>query len=141
MWRRADGAVAYWRMNDFQSLETVFVGLYMAAVRQLAATGEADLVEIAYQIGAVEAQHQALAKHALGNRPANDRAFARWLFRDVAEAIQALVDLGFIDGPGDPVACPGPLDRHCRGVFGLVPETTSAALIDSLGSPVATPAT
>lgn len=126
-------------LRTIVALETVFVGTYMAAVRQLAATGDLDLVEVAYQIGAVEAQHQALAKHALGARPAGDRAFAKWLYRDLAEASQALFDLGFIDGPGDPVAYPGPVDRYCRGVFGLVPETTSAALIDPFASPEATP--
>lgn len=126
-------------LRTIVDLETVFVGTYMVAVRQLAATGELDLVEVAYQIGAVEAQHQALAKHALGARPAGDRAFAQWLYRDTAEASQALVDLGFIDGPGDPVAYPGPVDRYCRGVFGLVPQTTSAALIDPFASPAATP--
>jgi hypothetical protein len=127
-------------LRTIVDVETVFVGTYMAAVRQLAATGDLDLVEVAFQIGAVEAQHQALARHALGARPAGDRAFAQWLYRDVAEASQSLVDLGFIGGPGDPVAYPGPVDRYCRGVFGLVPQTTSAALADPLlASPEATP--
>jgi hypothetical protein len=99
-------------------LEGIAVAAYMAAARGLAAAGDLRLVEIAYQIGAVEGGHLALARHLLGERPANDRAFARWRFADV----------GYLGGSGEAVAYPGPVDRFCRGVFGLVPETTDEAV-------------
>ncbi len=76
-------------------------------------------------MGAVEAQHLALAHALVGVTPANDRAFARWLFADPAEAIDALNALDLLEGSAEPVPFPGPLDRICRGVFGLTPETTA----------------
>src|SRR3712207_112506 len=96
----------------------------MALAGEWAARGDLPQVEIAYQMGAVEAQHLALAHALVGVSPANDRAFARWLFANAAEAIDALNALDLLEGPGEPVPFPGPLDRICRGVFGLTPETT-----------------
>jgi hypothetical protein len=106
-------------------LETkeVAVGAAMAAARQFAALGELRLVEIAYQIGAVEAQHLALTRLTLGEQVAADRAFAKWRFASAAEAVAVLDDASFLDDDGD-YAFPGPLSRQCRGVTGLVPETT-----------------
>ena len=106
-------------------LKAIAIAGYMALARAWAARGELDQVEIAYAMGAVEAQHLALAHALVGVTPANDRAFARWLFADPAEPLAALTALGLLDGPGDPVPFPGPLDRVCRGVFGLTPETTT----------------
>lgn len=114
-------------------LEEIAVGASMAMARQLAAYADVDLVEIAYQMGAVDAQHQALARYLLGERPANDRAFARWRFVDLLDVENALYDTGFVDETDDLIAFPGPVARHCAGVFGLVPETTTDAL--SLLSP------
>ena len=107
-------------------LKAISIAGGMALARAWAARGDLDRVEIAYAIGAVDAQHLALAHALVGVVPANDRAFARWLFADPAEPVAALAALGLLDGPGDPVPFPGPLDRVCRGVFGLTPETTSA---------------
>jgi hypothetical protein len=76
-------------------------------------------------MGTVEAQHLSLAQALVGVTPANDRAFARWLFAEPGEAIGALKALDLLEGSGDPVAFPDPLDRNCRGVFGLTPETTA----------------
>jgi hypothetical protein len=42
LWRRSDGAVAYWRMNDFQSLATVFVGPGVGHEWKLAGTADLD---------------------------------------------------------------------------------------------------
>ncbi len=105
-------------------LKAISVAGYMALARAWAARGDVSQVEIAYQMGAVEAQHLSLAHALVGVSPANDRAFARWLFADPAEAIDALNALDFIEGSGEAVSFPGPLDRICRGVFGLTPETT-----------------
>ena len=76
-------------------------------------------------MGVVEAQHLALSHALVGVSPANDRAFARWLYVDAAEAIDALNALDLLEGSAEPVPFPGPLDRVCRGVFGLTPETTA----------------
>ncbi|MGH2558126.1 MAG: ferritin-like domain-containing protein [Thermomicrobiales bacterium] len=119
-------------------VEALCIGAYMAAARQFAAVGDGRLVEIAYQFGAVEAQHLALAKALLGERLPADRAFARWRFRDTGEAVAALTGLGFIGGGGKKYDYPGPVDRICRGVFGLVPETTDDQEPDP-ATPVATP--
>lgn len=124
-------------------IEALSVGAYMAAARRFAEAREPGLVEIAYQIGAVEAQHQALARTFAGDRLPNDRAYAPWRFREPAEAVAALAELGYVGGEGDEVAFPGPVDRYCRGVTGLVPETTDdqpEPVLPPVVSPVATPA-
>jgi len=105
-------------------LKAIGIAGYMALARAWAARGDVSQVEIAYQMGAVEAQHLSLAHALVGVSPANDRAFARWLFADPAEAIDALTALDLLEGTGESVPFPGPLDRICRGVFGLTPETT-----------------
>ncbi|MBA2520656.1 MAG: ferritin-like domain-containing protein [Chloroflexia bacterium] len=123
-------------------LEEIAVGAAMAMARRFAEYADFNLVEIAYQMGAVDAQHQALARHLLGERPANERAFARWRFFDLLEVEDALFDSGFLDGGDDLIAFPGPVARNCAGVFGLVPETTDDArrLLPPAETPDATPA-
>src|SRR5215210_6420269 len=106
-------------------LKAIGIAGYMALARAWAARGDVAQVEIAYQMGAVEAQHLSLAHALVGVSPANDRAFARWLFAEPGEAIDALNALDLLEGSGEPVPFPGPLDRICRGVFGLTPETTA----------------
>ena len=105
-------------------LKAIGIAGYMALAREWAERSDSSQVEIVYQMGAVEAQHLALAHALVGVSPANDRAFARWLFADPAEAISALNALDLLEGSAEPVPFPGPLDRICRGVFGLTPETT-----------------
>lgn len=107
-------------------VEAVLVAGQMAATRAFAALGELDWVEIAFQIGAVEAQHLALARAYLDARPPNDRAFAQWRFNTVGEAVAALTDAGYIGGTNRQYTYPGPVEINCRSVFGLVPETTEA---------------
>jgi len=124
-------------------LKAIGIAGYMALSREWAARGDVSQVEIAYQIGSVEAQHLSLTHALVGVTPANDRAFARWLFADPAEAIDALNALDLLEGSGDPVPFPGPLDRICRGVFGLTPETTAAMTLPrppvGQSTPAATP--
>jgi hypothetical protein len=107
-------------------LKALTIAGYMALARAWATRREPDQVELAYAMGVVEAQHLTLAHALVGVTPANDRAFARWLFADPAASLAGLQTLGLLDGPGDPVPFPGPLDRVCRGVFGLTPETTTS---------------
>jgi hypothetical protein len=113
------------------------VGGAMAATRQFAALGDLRLVEIAYQIGTVEAQHLALTRLHLGEQLPSDRAFAKWRFATTVDAAQALADAGYVRGKGDKVSFPGPLSRQCRGVFGLVPETTEDQEPTPAASPIA----
>jgi hypothetical protein len=113
-------------LTTWTDLEGIMVGMYMIAARRLAENGEADLVEMAYQIGAVEAQHQALLRQILGERLPADRAFAAWQFRQPAQALSAIKRMDFIGGRGPTYDYPGPGDRYCRGVTGLVAETTSS---------------
>ena len=105
-------------------LKAIGIAGYMALAREWAARGDLAQVEIAYQMGTVEAQQLSLAHALVGVTPANDRAFARWLYADPAQALDGLRALGLLDGPGAPAAYPGPMDRICKGVFGLTPETT-----------------
>jgi hypothetical protein len=111
-------------LNALLEVESILVGAHMAATRQYAANGDYHLVEIGYQIGAVEAQHQAVTRQLLGERLPADRAFARWLFEAPAEAVAVLEEMDYIGSDGTPFNFPGPVDRQCRGVTGLVPETT-----------------
>jgi hypothetical protein len=57
------------------------------------------------------------------------------MFNNVVEAGQALVDAGYIDGPGKKYDYPGPVDIFCRGVFGLVPEVTEEEAVTPAASP------
>jgi len=125
-------------LTALEEVETVLVGFYMAAARQFASNLDLRLVEIGYQIGAVEAQHLALTRLFLDERLPSDRAFARWMFREPAESVTALEDLGYLGGDGESYAYPGPVDRQCRGVTGLVPEATEDQPADEL-PPVASP--
>jgi hypothetical protein len=135
----ADRSIFFQRLSE---LEAISVGTYMAASRLFAQLGDLRLVEVGYQIGVVEGQHQVLARAYRGDRLPNDRAFAEWMFASVEEAGQALVDAGYIDGPGKKYDYPGPVDIFCRGVFGLVPEVTEeeAETTEPSPSPEASPA-
>jgi hypothetical protein len=123
----------------FLELKAIGIAGYMALAREWAARGAADWVEIAYQMGVVEAQHLTLTHALVGVTPANDRAFARWLFASPGEALASLDRLALLSGPSDPVAFPGPLDRFCRGVFGLTPVTTTMMTLSRppVGEPAA----
>ena len=82
------------------------------------------LVGSAFAAGSVEAQHLALLRGLRGERLLAERALAAWRYRETSEAIAELTELGLIGGSGDATAYPGPRERFCRGVVGLVPETT-----------------
>ena len=71
-----------------------------------------------------------------------DRAFPAWQFRNTAAAVRAITRLGFIDGKGTAYDYPGPGDRYCRGITGLVAETSSdqrAPDVTPVANPGATP--
>lgn len=111
-------------LSTWAELEQIMVGIYMAAGRAFAEAGQPGLVELAYAAGAVDAQHLALLRQLLGERLPADRAFVDWQFRNTAAGIRAIRRRDFIEGQGTSYDYPGPGDRYCRGVTGLVPETT-----------------
>jgi hypothetical protein len=129
-------------LTTWLNLEQIMVGMYMAAARQQATAREFDLVEMIYQIGVVEGQHQALLKQLSGDRLPADRAFPAWQYRDTAAAMRAITRLGFVDGKGTAYDYPGPGDRYCRGITGLVAETSSEQRgpdVTPVANPGATP--
>jgi len=77
-------------------LETAFVTAYMAAVRDFAADARADLAGLAYQIGAVEAEHRALSRSVGGYAPYSDLTFELNLIPNVATAATVLGGGGFL---------------------------------------------
>ena len=112
-------------LTTWMDLERIMVGMYMIVTRQIAASGDLDLVEMTYQIGVVEAQHLALLRQLSGERLPADRAFVPWQYHASAGAIAEIASLGFIGGKGTPYDYPGPGDRYCRGITGLVAETSA----------------
>jgi hypothetical protein len=46
------------------------------------------------------------------------------MFNSPSDAVAAITELGYIGGSGKEFTYPGPVDRYCRGVTGLVAETT-----------------
>ncbi len=133
-------------LRTLLDLEEIELGLYMAAAREFAALGDVRLVEIAYQIGAVEGGHRVLLKGLIDEYPPNDRAFAESRFPNVAAAAEAIMATTFVGGeapapsvilgldtltgipgshffPGPYYEFPGVEDRYCRGVTGYIPVT------------------
>jgi len=99
--------------STIEVAESIFVGAYMAAVREFAELGQPTLAKYAYQIGAVEAEHRVLARTALvlegiaGDVPPNNKAFETDYFLYVRDAATVLTQLGFIGGSGTAVTYPG----------------------------------
>lgn len=108
------------------SLEEAFIAAYMAAAQEFAISGEAELAQLALQIGAVEAEHRvgarffAIAAGTASGTP-NDVAFEKALFGSVAEAAALLEELGFIGGGGQEITFPGPGEIDATGVTQLRP--------------------
>jgi hypothetical protein len=71
-------------------LETACNAAYMAANREFAASGRSDLAQLTYQLGAVEAEHRALARAVGGYAPFANRAFEADLVSNVLTAATVL---------------------------------------------------
>lgn len=80
----------------------------IAAIGVFTAQKRPDLVKIAFQYGAEEAEHRVLANYTRGARPANDRAFAAASFSSVAGVLASMRQRGVIDGPVPAGSFPGP---------------------------------
>ncbi len=108
------------------TLEEAFIAAYIAAAQEFAILGQGRLVQVALQIGAVEAEHRAGARFyaiqagVLTGTP-NDVAFEKALFTSVGQAAAALQQLGFIGGSGPQVTYPGPGAIDNTGVSHLTP--------------------
>ncbi len=107
-------------------LEEALVAAYLAAVQELTHLGEPDLAGVAMQIGVVEAEHRALARFyalaagMLAEVP-NDVAFSRARFASTTGVVDALRELGWIDGAGPAIQYPGPGEIDFVGVVRLEP--------------------
>ncbi len=108
-------------------LKEIALGAQMAYNRTLVQGADPRLAETLFAMGAIEGGHHAALRAALGEAPVVARAFLPWRFSDAAQAIDALTAIGVVGGVGTELRYPGPLARVCRGVSGLVPETTEDA--------------
>jgi hypothetical protein len=77
-------------LGALDRLETESVGLYLAAVDELARLGQLDLAQLAAQLGAVEAEHRMLGRVIAGITPANNLTLEREPFANVDAAQAAL---------------------------------------------------
>ncbi len=108
------------------TLEEAFIAAYLAAAQEFAILGQGRLVQVALQIGAIEAEHRAgvrfyaISAGVLSGTP-NDVAFEKALFGSVGEAAAALQKLGFIGGTGPQITYPGPGAIDNTGVSHLTP--------------------
>ena len=108
------------------SLEEAFIAAYLAAAQEFVRMGNADLAQVALQIGSVEAEHRAGARFyaiqagVLSGTP-NDVAFEQAMFTSVGGAADLLTQLGFIGGTGTEITYPGPGEIDNTGVSHLQP--------------------
>lgn len=79
-----------------QWLEALFVAAYILAGKEFAMLGRPDLVQVAAQIGGVEAEHRAIGR-AIGDlKPANNLAFESVFLNKVSDAATLLQKNGFL---------------------------------------------
>jgi hypothetical protein len=100
--------------KNLEVADTIFVGAYLAAIREFAELGQPQLAKIAGQFMGVEAEHRVLARAALAinksdpaSIPPNNKGFETDLFLYVREAATLLGTLGFVGGTGAAAAFPG----------------------------------
>lgn len=119
--------------------ETAETGSQVAAIAAFTEMGRPDLVKVAYQYGAEEAEHRLLANYALGNRPANDRAFANAPYDTLDEFLESLRTRGIIDGEGTEITYPGPFEIDASNVIETEPGGVSVACGSDATPGVGTP--
>lgn len=96
-----------------ETADTIFVGAYLAAIREFAEMNQPYLAKIAGQIMGIEAEHRVLARTALailgnaGDIPPNNKGFETDLFLYVSEAAGLLQALGFLGPNGTQATFPG----------------------------------
>ncbi|HEX5503566.1 MAG TPA: ferritin-like domain-containing protein [Thermomicrobiales bacterium] len=108
-------------------LEEAFIAAYLAAAQEFAILGQPKLVQVALQVGAVEAEHRAHARFyaitagVISDKVPNNLAFEKAMFTAVGGAAQALTQLGWIGGNGTKITYPGPGQIDNSGVTNLQP--------------------
>lgn len=94
------GADTFKRLDFFlktqQVLESAFVAAYLAAVKEFAMLGRADLSQIAGQIATIEAEHRIVGRVIGAQFPINNEAFSPLLVNTVADAATFLTKSGFL---------------------------------------------
>ena len=96
-----DGNDTFHMMDRFirtqQWLETLFVAAYIVAGKEFAMLKRPDLVQVAGQIGTVEAEHRAVGRAIGGLNPANNHAFSPIVLQRVGDAPMILKNRGFLN--------------------------------------------
>lgn len=83
-----------------QWLEALFIAAYILAGKEFAMLGHPDLVQVAAQIGGVEAEHRAIGRAIGGLRPANNLVFESVFINKVSDAANVLKNNGFLSPTG-----------------------------------------
>ena len=113
-------------LNTVIGLEEAFIAAYLAAAQEFAIAGRPDLVQLAMQVGCVEAEHRAHARFyaivggVLSGVP-NNVAFEKSMFTSVGAAATALTQLGWIGGTGPQFSYPSGPNIDYTGVTQLKP--------------------
>lgn len=79
-----------------QMLETLFVAAYIVAAKEFAMLNRPDLVQVAGQIGTVEAEHRVLGRALGAMRPVNNHVFSPIVIQKVSDAATVLKKQGFL---------------------------------------------
>lgn len=94
------GQNTFTNFDDFfkvqQQLESAFIAAYLAAGKEFTNLRRPDLVQIAAQIGGVEAEHRALGRMIGAKQPANNRIFETALLKAVGDAPTFLQNNGYL---------------------------------------------
>jgi hypothetical protein len=97
-------------LATLEQFEELFVAVYTAAVREFAELGQPQLAKQAAQLLGVEAEHRALVRAAMAIAgvaaavPPNNKAFETDYLLYVRDIVGILVQLGFFNGSGTPLA-------------------------------------
>jgi len=83
-----------------QWLESLFIAAYILAGKEFAMLGQPALVQVAAQIGGVEAEHRAIGRAIGGLRPANNLVFESVFINKVSDAATLLKRNGFLNPTG-----------------------------------------
>lgn len=84
-----------------QQLEGAFDSAFLAAIKEFALLGRADLAQIAAQVACIEAEHRVLGRAIIGSQPANNWAFTPVLVAKVADAPGVLEQAGYLNPTAD----------------------------------------
>jgi hypothetical protein len=112
-------------LGVLDQLETVAVGVYIAAVGALARLQRVELVSLTAGIAGVEAEHRMLGRLLAGLTPANNLTLERAPFACVGDAAPALQPFltgrGFAQGAIGPLALPTAAQTiHLVGKYGTL---------------------